>query len=67
MWCEIIYVFFVNNHTNSHPHPPAPNHKYRQISNMIRTKSQNLNDSHLVLQLPSHNSLEPGAKSRMKM
>ena len=40
---------------------------YRQISNISRTKSQNLNDSSLVLQLPLPNPLKPCVKSRMKM
>ena len=34
-------------------------HKYRQISNKRRTKSQNLNVSHLVLQLSLPNLLKP--------
>ena len=41
--------------------------EYRKLSNIRRTKSQNLNDSRLVLQLPLSNPLEPGVKSRMKM
>ena len=40
---------------------------YRKISNIRRTKSQNLNDSHLVLQLSLPNPIKPGVKSRMKM
>ena len=40
---------------------------YRKISNISSTKSQNLTDSCLVLQLSSHNPLKPGVKSRMKM
>ena len=40
---------------------------YRQISNISRTKSQNLNVSRLVLQLPLPNPVKPGVKSRMKM
>ena len=40
---------------------------YRKISNIRRTKSQNLNDSRLVLQLSVPNPLKPGVKSRMKM
>ena len=40
---------------------------YRQISNISRTKSQNLNSSHLVLQLSLCNILKPCVKSRMKM
>ena len=40
---------------------------YRQISNISRTKSQNLNVSRHVLQLSLRNLLKPGVKSRMKM
>ena len=36
-------------------------------SNIRRTKSQNLNVSHLVLELSSRNLSKPGVKSRMKM
>ena len=39
---------------------------YCQSSN-ISTKSQNLNASHLILQLSLLNPLKPGVKSRMKM
>ena len=41
--------------------------KYRKISNIRRTKSQNLNVSRLVLQLSLSNPMKPGVKSRMKM
>ena len=40
---------------------------YRKVSNIRRTKSQNLNDSHLVLKSSLPNPLKPGVKSRMKM
>ena len=40
---------------------------YRQTSNISCTKSQNLNVSHLVLQLSLANPLKPCVKSRMKM
>ena len=40
---------------------------YRKISNIRRTKSQNLKDSHLVLKSSLPNPLKPGVKSRMKM
>ena len=40
---------------------------YRQISNIRLTKSQNLPDSRLVLQLSFPNPLKPGVKSRIKM
>ena len=42
-------------------------HEHRKVSNITRTKSQNLNDSRLVLQLSMSNLLKPGVKSRMKM
>ena len=41
--------------------------KYRQVSNIRRTKSQNLNDSRTVLRLSLPNPLKPDVKSRMKM
>ena len=41
--------------------------QYRQISNVRRTKSQQLNVSRLILQLSSPYPLKPGVKSRMKM
>ena len=41
--------------------------EYRPISNISRTKSQNLNVSGLVLQVSLCNLLKPGVKSRMKM
>ena len=41
--------------------------KYRQTSGIDRTKSKNLNVSHLVFQLPLSNPLNPGVKSRIKM
>ena len=40
---------------------------YHKISNISCTKSHNLNDSHLALQLSLPNPLKPGVKSRMKM
>ena len=40
---------------------------YCQTSNIKHTKSQNLNVSHLILQLSFSNLLQPGVKSRMKM
>ena len=40
---------------------------YRKISNIRRTKSQNLNVSRFVLQLSSPNPMKPGVKSRMKI
>ena len=43
------------------------NETYQKISNIGRTKSQNLNVSCLVLQLSLPNPLKPGFKSTMKM
>ena len=40
---------------------------YRKISNIRHTKSQNLNDSHLVLKSSLPNPFKPCVKSRMKM
>ena len=40
--------------------------KYRKISNIRRTKSQNINESRLALQLSLPNPLKPGVKSTMK-
>ena len=40
---------------------------YRQISNISRTKFQNLNVTRLVLQWSVPNPLKPCVKSRMKM
>ena len=40
---------------------------YRKISNISRTKTQILNDYHLVLQLSVPNPLKPGVKSIAKM
>ena len=40
---------------------------YRKVSNIRRTKCQNLNDSRLVLQLSMPNPLKPSVKSIMKM
>ena len=40
---------------------------YRKISNIKRTKSENLGDRRLVLKLPLANPLQPGIKLRMKM
>ena len=40
---------------------------YRKVSNIRRTKSQNLSDCRLILQLPLANPLKPGVKLRTKM
>ena len=42
-------------------------YKYRKISNIRRTKSENLSDCRLVLQLPLANPLKPSVKLRLKM
>ena len=40
---------------------------YRKVSNIRRTKSQNLNACRLILYLSLPNPLKPGVKLRMKM
>ena len=40
---------------------------YRKTPSISHTKAQNLNVSHLVLQLSLPNPLKPGVKLRMKM
>ena len=42
-------------------------HTYCKIFNIRRTKSENLSDCRIVLQLPLANPLKPGVKLRMKM
>ena len=45
-----------------------PSNSYnRKTSDISRTKSQNLNVSHILLQLSSLNPLKSGVKLRMKM
>ena len=46
---------------------PDAKRNYRKVSNIRRTKSQNLNISRLGLQLSLRNILKPGVKWRMKM
>ena len=41
--------------------------EYRKLFDIRRSKSQNLHESRLVLQLSLPNPLKPGAKSRLKM
>ena len=41
--------------------------KYRQVSNIRRTKSQHLKDSGTVLRMSLPNPLKPDVKSKMKM
>ena len=45
----------------------VPFETYRKVSNIRRTKCQNLNDSRLVLQLPVPNPLKPSIKSIIQM
>ena len=40
---------------------------YRRVSNIRRTESQHLKDSHTVLRLSLPNPLKPDVKSRMKI
>ena len=40
---------------------------YRKISNISRTKAQNLNDPSLFMQLSLSNPLKPSVKTRMEM
>ena len=50
------------------PNPSAAETlNYRKVSNIRRTKCQNLDDSRLVLQLSVVNPLKPSVKSIMKM
>ena len=42
-------------------------YEYREISNIRRTKTQNLNNCRLVLRLSRPNIVNPGVKARMKM
>ena len=46
---------------------PVQNDKYRQVSNISRTKSQHLKYSLSVLRLSLPNPLKPDVKSRMKI
>ena len=50
-----------------HLYPNSNNYSLSKISIPRHTKSQNWNDSHLILHLPLHNPLKPGVKSRMKI
>ena len=45
---------------------PLTNMDYRKVSNIRRTKSQNLNVSRLILKVSLPNPLKPGVKLRMK-
>ena len=65
------YIVWTNNfsvHSDDHGYSP----KFvilllPSISNIRRTKSQDLNVSHLILQLSLPNPLKPGIKWRMKL
>ena len=46
---------------------PVLEENYRKVSNIRCTESQNLNVSHLGLQLSLRNILKPSIKWRMKM
>ena len=63
------YVYGVSNDINypcARTHVPVHDN-YNKITDMRRTKSKNLNDSHLVLKSSLPNPLKPGVKPRMKM
>ena len=47
--------------------PAIDNIEYRQVSNIRRTKFQQLKDYRTVLRLSLPNPLKPDVKSRMKM
>ena len=64
--CPITSAWMQNMKQHRH-RGVSPKYRYHQISNISVTKSQNLNVSHLVLQLPFPNLLKPGVKSRMSM
>ena len=65
-WRGVIIFIVVTVSQVSH-YLIGPWDMHRKVSNIRRTKSQNLNDSRLVLQLSLPNRLKPGVKSRMKM
>ena len=50
-----------------HRFPAILNETHRKMSDISRTKLQNLNDSGLVLHLSLPSSLKPGVRARMKM
>ena len=63
---QVKHILHVNKRLLDHSGTRKIN-MYRIVSNIRRTKSQNLNDSHLVLKSSLPNPLKPGVKSRMKM
>ena len=67
-WGNHMMIVAVGNHTMITPVPvKQPWRSYRQISNITRSTSQNLNVFRLVLQLSLCNPLKQGVKSIMKM
>ena len=63
-----LYMFHLSYCGNvSIPSSPLTAHIYRQVSNIRRTKSQQLKDSRTVLRLSLPIPLKPDVKSRMKM
>ena len=60
LWCMASLSLSLNELSH-------PKFRYRKVSSTRRTKSQNLNDSRLVLQLSLPNPLKPCLKLRMKM
>ena len=60
-WIRIYYVLCSKTYST------CGNLFYRKTSSISRTKSQNLNVCHLVLQLSLPNPLKPNVKLRMKM
>ena len=66
-WHVMIVILSMGSFTLGHVPCVIYGNYYRKISNIRRTKSQNLNDSCLVLLLSWPNPLKPGVKSRMKM
>ena len=76
IWCSCHIVMSVGRHCDveiGYQYGPLlygwviANVMYRKVSNIRRTKCQNLNDSRLVLQLSMPNPLKPSVKSIMKM
>ena len=71
-WSACIILLYIHVTSCNHIWGSTYMHKsnlqdYRKISNIRRTKSQNLNVSRLVLQLSLSNPMKPGVKSKMKM
>ena len=62
-----IQLYGVSDHANETHFKYHSALNYRQVSNIRRTKSQHLKDSHSVLRLSFPNPLKPDDKSRMKI